>query len=181
MMKRLSATLAAGGLVLAGCSVGEGSGLGTVTITATTYVDAGAPADDAGGAPVAEPGAGAVAQPEAGTVPASQVGGECGTVGDGIRVRAYSATSCEFAMAIYPVAISATYTLQQRGPSAPVADAATGLSVVSPVTGQTYPISCSKSSDGGVLSCRKPDEEKTVGADFSGPTQSYWYSNQSPI
>ncbi|MEX3505229.1 hypothetical protein [Corynebacterium sp. LK2510] len=181
MVKRLSATLAAAGLVLAGCSVGEGSGPGTVTITATTYVDAGAPADDAGGVPASEPGAGAVAQPDAGTVPASQVGGECGTVGDGIRVRAYSATSCEFAMAIYPVAISATYTLHRSSPSAPGADAASGLSVVSPVTGQTYPITCFKTSSGSTLSCYKPDEEKTVGADFSGPTEAYWHSNQSPI
>ena len=154
-------------VVVAGCSAPEEASSEPDTVTLTTTVEA-------------KPAPENTAVPQ--TKEASQVGGFCGTAGDDIEINASSATSCEFALAMYDAAISAEYQMRSVDPNdstAPKAAMARGLQVASPVTGQTYTINCMKSSAGGSLICTQPGDD-TVGATLNGPTPGYWHSDRAP-
>ncbi|QPK84114.1 hypothetical protein G7Y29_04935 [Corynebacterium qintianiae] len=177
MRKSLSAISAFSVLALAGCGAQGEAGPQTVTMTTIAYVDPETPEEQASAGPGERP---ETAEKQT-SIPASQVGGDCGTMENGITVTAYTATSCEFARAIYPVATSATYAPVTKDPTVTALDSVRGLQVASPVTGETYTIDCFKSSAGDTLRCHEPGNEKTVGADYSGPGPAYWHSVQSPI
>lgn len=181
-------------VVLAGCSAPSEPEPEPVTVTSTVLAEPTQPPASADRAENATAAAGA--EPAGTDVPQgwnpSQVGGTCGTVDGGIRVEAKSATSCGFAWELYKAALSATYTGQHDNPSDPTSPTvamARGLRVASPVTGETYPITCFKSSGGETLSCLKLEDgasitlhgDDTVRAEFHGPTPAFWHSQQAPV
>lgn len=91
------------------------------------------------------------------TINASQVGGDCGLTPEGDTILAGSATSCEFAAAMFGPAKKASYTLYQADPTVnPLYTA--NITAKSPVTGESYELSCQISSDLTGLSCRNPDD-----------------------
>lgn len=91
------------------------------------------------------------------TINASQVGGDCGLTPEGDTIFAGSATSCEFAAAMFGPAKKASYALYQADPTVnPLYTA--DITAKSPVTGESYPLTCQISSDLAGLSCRNPDD-----------------------
>lgn len=91
------------------------------------------------------------------TINASQVGGDCGVTPEGDTIFAGSATSCEFAAAMFGPAKKASYSLYQADPTVnPLYTA--NITAKSPVTGESYQLTCQIGSDLAGLSCRKPDD-----------------------
>lgn len=91
------------------------------------------------------------------TINASQVGGDCGVTPEGDTILAGSATSCEFAEAMFEPAKRASYALYQADPTVnPLYTA--NITAKSPVTGESYQLTCQIGSDLAGLSCRKPDD-----------------------
>ena len=91
------------------------------------------------------------------TTNASQVGGDCGLTPEGNAIFAGSATSCEFAAAMFGPAKKASYTRYQADPTVnPLYTA--NITAKSPVTGESYQLTCQIGSDLAGLSCRKPDD-----------------------
>lgn len=91
------------------------------------------------------------------TINASQVGGDCGVTPEGDTIFAGSATSCEFAAAMFGPARKASYALYQADPTVnPLYTAS--ITAKSPVTGESYQLTCQIGSDLAGLSCRKPDD-----------------------
>lgn len=91
------------------------------------------------------------------TINASQVGGDCGLTPEGDTILAGSATSCEFAAAMFGPAKKASYTLYQADPTVnPLYTA--NITAKSPVTGESYQLTCQIGSDLAGLSCRNPDD-----------------------
>ena len=91
------------------------------------------------------------------TINASQVGGDCGVTSEGDTIFASSATSCEFAAAMFGPAKKASYALYQADPTVnPLYTA--NITAKSPVTGESYQLTCQIGSDLAGLSCRKPDD-----------------------
>ncbi|MBE7364201.1 hypothetical protein INS43_03235 [Corynebacterium aurimucosum] len=68
-----------------------------------------------------------------------------------------SATSCEFAAAMFGAAKKASYTLYQADPTvSPLYTA--NITAKSPVTGEKYQLTCQMSRDLAGLACRNPDD-----------------------
>jgi len=102
-------------------------------------------------------------QEEAGeqTINASQVGGDCGVTPEGDTIFAGSATSCEFAAAMFGPAKKASYALYQADPTVnPLYTA--DITAKSPVTGESYQLTCQIGSDLAGLSCRKPGDNSVL-------------------
>lgn len=154
-------------LLVAGCSGGLGEPE-TIVVTETTVVDAPAPES----APEEEPEAEPESEPEPAPEPEQpaapqagafeldpaykgQVGGACGTTPEGYSIRAGGSTSCDFAAALYPQALAATYSMT-RNPEVVSIPKAELYGVVSPVTGQGYDLTCIVGSDLQHLSCTGP-------------------------
>ncbi|OFL17526.1 hypothetical protein HMPREF2785_02380 [Corynebacterium sp. HMSC067D03] len=152
-------------LLLAGCAGGTGEPE-TIVVTSTEVVDAPAPesAPEAEPAPAPEPEAAPApeqpAAPLAGAFeldPAykGQVGGTCGSTAEGYSIRVGGSTSCDFAAALYPQALAATYSMTQNPETVSIPKAEL-YGVVSPVTGQGYDLTCIVGSDLQHLSCSGP-------------------------
>ncbi|OFN34196.1 hypothetical protein [Corynebacterium sp. HMSC072A04] len=95
------------------------------------------------------------------TINASQVGGDCGVTPEGDTIFAGSATSCEFAAAMFGPAKKASYALYQADPTVnPLYTA--DITAKSPVTGESYQLTCQISSDLAGLSCRKPGDNSVL-------------------
>lgn len=114
--------------------------------------------DDAAGEPAAEPAIGALSLDPAHQ---GQIGGECGTTPEGATISVGGSTSCDFAAAVYPHAISAEYTWSNKPglTSVPFTEL---YGVVSPATGGAYDLRCSVGSAGDTLSCSGPDNDPYV-------------------
>ncbi|MBC2682317.1 hypothetical protein [Corynebacterium anserum] len=97
---------------------------------------------------------------------AGQVGGVCGTTVHGDVIKAGDATSCEFAAAIYDVAINATYYPIDPGPEAPQYQHA-DISATSPKTGKTYNLYCEIGAPRHGLGCEQKNN-KSISAYFEG-------------
>lgn len=93
---------------------------------------------------------------------AGQVGGSCDTTTDGKEIRAMQKSSCEFAAAIYDVAISQSYT-SKIGASGNAAYRSPSFQVNRPVTGQSFTIACRVGSDGTGLLCEDPNDTSVGG------------------
>ena len=158
-------------LLLTGCAGGLGEPE-TVNVTVTEVVDA--PEDEADAEddatpeeePAPDPEAEVEPEPEApAPAPAGgfqldpayqgQVGGTCGTTPEGYDIRVGGSTSCDFAAALYPQALAATYSMT-RNPETVSIPKAELYGVVSPVTGQGYDLTCIVGSDLQDLSCMGP-------------------------
>ncbi|PMC71974.1 hypothetical protein [Corynebacterium aurimucosum] len=101
------------------------------------------------------------------TTNASQVGGDCGLTPEGDTILAGSATSCEFAAAMFGPARKASYTLYQADPTVnPLYTA--NITAKSPVTGESYQLTCQIGSDLAGLSCRNPDDNNVFAIFTSG-------------
>lgn len=95
------------------------------------------------------------------TINASQVGGDCGVTPEGDAIFAGSATSCEFAAAMFGPAKKASYALYQADPTVnPLYTA--DITAKSPVTGESYQLTCQIGSDLAGLSCRKPGDNSVL-------------------
>ncbi|OFO22067.1 hypothetical protein HMPREF3056_07170 [Corynebacterium sp. HMSC056F09] len=95
------------------------------------------------------------------TINASQVGGDCGVTSEGDTIFAGSATSCEFAAAMFGPAKNASYALYQADPTVnPLYTA--NITAKSPVTGESYQLTCQIGSDLAGLSCRKPGDNSVL-------------------
>lgn len=95
------------------------------------------------------------------TINASQVGGDCGVTPEGDAIFAGSATSCEFAAAMFGPARKASYALYQADPTVnPLYTA--DITAKSPVTGESYQLTCQIGSDLAGLSCRKPGDNSVL-------------------
>ena len=95
------------------------------------------------------------------TINASQVGGDCGVTPEGDTIFAGSATSCEFAAAMFGPAKKASYALYQADPTVnPLYTA--DITAKSPVTGESYQLTCQISSDLTGLSCRNPGDNSVL-------------------
>ncbi|MEM5985299.1 hypothetical protein CYJ44_003905 [Corynebacterium hesseae] len=95
------------------------------------------------------------------TTNASQVGGDCGLTPEGDTILAGSATSCEFAAAMFAPAKKASYVLHQADPTVnPLYTA--NITAKSPVTGENYQLTCQIGSDLAGLSCRKPGDNSVL-------------------
>lgn len=86
------------------------------------------------------------------TINPGQIGGDCGMTADGMVLKAGDATSCEFAGTMYEAGINAEYRWRQRNPTVNGAYGAE-LTVASPITKETYEISCAIGSDLRYLGC----------------------------
>ena len=183
-MRRAAAVVALiSPLVLAGCSASEGE---VVYVTETSWVEASeqphddvssaapAPAEDPAEAPAedaAEEAAEApAAEPAAGALPLDpahqgQVGGKCGTTPEGAKITVSDTTSCDFAAAVYPHAVSAEYAWSNKPGFTSVPY--TNLSdVVSPITGEAYDLRCNIGSSGDTLSCSGPNNDPRMSYGF---------------
>lgn len=157
-------------LLLAGCAGGTGEPE-TIVVTSTEVVDAPAPESAPEANPETEPEsepapASAPEQPAAPLAGAfeldpaykGQVGGKCGTTPEGAKISVGDSTSCDFAAAVYPHALNATWTWNIHPTMTSVPH--TELSgVVSPVTGGSYDLSCAVGSSGQTMSCEGPDKD----------------------
>ena len=175
-MRRAAAVVALiSPLVLAGCSASEGE---VVYVTETSWVEASeqprddvpsaapAPAEDTAEAPAEEAAEAPAAEPAAGALPLDpahqgQVGGKCGTTPEGAEISVSDTTSCDFAAAVYPHAVSAEYAWSNKPGFTSVPY--TNLSgVVSPMTGEAYDLRCNIGSSGDTLSCSGPNNDPRV-------------------
>ena len=91
------------------------------------------------------------------TINPGQIGGDCGTTADGMTLSAGDATSCEFAGAMYEAGLNAEYRWRQLSPDRNGAYGAE-LTVASPITKETYEISCAIGSDQRYLGCGVYDD-----------------------
>lgn len=158
-------------LLLTGCAGGLGEPE-TVNVTVTEVVES--PEDEADAEadaapeeeePEPEPEPEPEREPEA-PAPAGgfqldpayrgQVGGTCGTTPEGFSIRVGGATSCDFAAALYPQALAATYSMTNN-PEVVSIPKAELYGVVSPVTGEGYDLTCIVGSDLQHLSCSGPN------------------------
>lgn len=164
-------------LLAAGCSSPEGE---TVYVTETSWVDAeGQPAEQPlGDEPSDTPGAEApeapVAAPAAGAVPLDpahqgQIGGKCGTTPEGAEISAGNTASCDFAAAVYPHALSATYIWSNK-PGLTSVPFTNLTGVVSPITGEAYDLRCNVGSSGQTLSCSGPGNDPYMTYTLEGET-----------
>lgn len=99
-----------------------------------------------------------------------QIGGDCGTTAAGVRIKAASATSCEFAKAVYDAALKQTFHHEYAGQLNDVAEHryTARFTAVSPVTGGSYQMVCQEAlvqSQG--MNCVNPAKGKSVGTNFS--------------
>ena len=103
---------------------------------------------------------------EENTTNASQIGGDCGTTPQGDRITAGSATSCEFAVAMFAPASKATYTMTPLEPSNPTVGSlyTAHITAKSPVTGENYDLICRIGSDRADLTCQKPGDRSVSGS-----------------
>lgn len=97
---------------------------------------------------------------------ASQIGGDCGTTPQGYPITAGSATSCEFAVAMFASASKATYTMTPYDPSNPTVGSlyTAHITAKSPVTGENYDLICRIGSDSADLTCAKPGDRSVSGS-----------------
>lgn len=179
-MRRAAAVVALiSPLVLAGCSASEGE---VVYVTETSWVEASeqprddvpsaapAPAEDTAEAPAEEAAEAPAAEPAAGALPLDpahqgQVGGKCGTTPEGAEISVSDTTSCDFAAAVYPHAVSAEYAWSNKPGFTSVPY--TNLSgVVSPMTGEAYDLRCNIGSSGDTLSCSGPNNDPRMSYGF---------------
>lgn len=179
-MRRVAAVVALiSPLVLAGCSASEGE---VVYVTETSWVEASeqprddvpsaapAPAEDTAEAPAEEAAEAPAAEPAAGALPLDpahqgQVGGKCGTTPEGAEISVSDTTSCDFAAAVYPHAVSAEYAWSNKPGFTSVPY--TNLSgVVSPITGEAYDLRCNIGSSGDTLSCSGPNNDPRMSYGF---------------
>ena len=179
-MRRAAAVVALiSPLVIAGCSASEEE---VVYVTETSWVEASeqprddvpsaapAPAEDTAEAPAEEAAEAPAAEPAAGALPLDpahqgQVGGKCGTTPEGAEISVSDTTSCDFAAAVYPHAISAEYAWSNKPgfTSVPYTDL---YGVVSPITGDAYDLSCNIGSSGDTLSCSGPNNDPRMSYGF---------------
>ena len=183
-MRRAAAVVALiSPLVLAGCSASEEE---VVYVTETSWVEASeqprddvssatsAPAEDTMEAPaeeaVEEAADEPAAEPAAGALPLDpahqgQVGGKCGTTPEGAEISVSDTTSCDFAAAVYPHAVSAEYAWSNKPgfTSVPYTDL---YGVVSPITGEAYDLRCNIGSSGDTLSCSGPNNDPRMSYGF---------------
>ena len=171
-MRRAAAVVALiSPLILAGCSTSEPE---VVYVTETSWVEASEqPRDDvpsAAPAPAEESTEGIAEDPASGPAvgalsldPAhqGQIGGECGTTPEGATISVGGSTSCDFAAAVYPHAISAEYAWSNK-PGVTSVPFTELFGVVSPATGGAYDLRCSVGSAGDTLSCSGPDNDPYV-------------------
>lgn len=179
-MRRAAAAVALiSPLILAGCSTSEPE---VVYVTETSWVEASeqprddvpsaapAPAeestDDAAGKPAAEPAVGALSLDPAHQ---GQIGGECGTTPEGATISVGGSTSCDFAAAVYPHALGATYSWTNK-PGVTSVPFTNLTGVVSPITGEAYDLRCNVGSDGSTLSCSGPGDDPLMSYTFAGET-----------
>lgn len=103
---------------------------------------------------------------EENTTNASQIGGDCGTTPQGYPITAGSATSCEFAVAMFASASKATYTMTPYDPSNPTVGSlyTAHITAKSPVTGENYDLICRIGSDSADLTCAKPGDRSVSGS-----------------
>lgn len=103
---------------------------------------------------------------EENTTNASQIGGDCGTTPQGYPITAGSATSCEFAVAMFAPASKATYTMTPYDPSNPTVGSlyTAHITAKSPVTGESYDLVCRIGSDSANLTCQKPGDRSVSGS-----------------
>ena len=103
---------------------------------------------------------------EENTTNASQIGGDCGTTPQGYPITAGSATSCEFAVAMFAQASKATYTMTPLEPSNPTVGSlyTAHITAKSPVTGENYDLICRIGSDRADLTCQKPGDRSVSGS-----------------
>lgn len=103
---------------------------------------------------------------EENTTNASQIGGDCGTTPQGYPITAGSATSCEFAVAMFGPASKATYTMTPYDPSNPTVGSlyTAHITAKSPVTGENYDLVCRIGSDSANLTCAKPGDRSVSGS-----------------
>jgi len=103
---------------------------------------------------------------EENTTNASQIGGDCGTTPQGDPITAGSATSCEFAAAMFAPASKATYTMTPLEPSNPTVGSlyTAHITAKSPVTGESYDLTCRIGSDSADLTCAKPGDRSVSGS-----------------
>lgn len=103
---------------------------------------------------------------EENTTNASQIGGNCGTTPQGHPITAGSATSCEFAAAMFAPASKATYTMTPYAPSNPTVGSlyTAHITAKSPVTGEDYDLICRIASDHADLTCQKPGDRSVSGS-----------------
>lgn len=103
---------------------------------------------------------------EENTTNASQIGGDCGTTPQGYPITAGSATSCEFAAAMFAPASKATYTMTPYDPSNPTVGSlyTAHITAKSPVTGESYDLICRIGSDRADLTCQKPGDRSVSGS-----------------
>ena len=175
-MRRATAVVAlVSPLILVGCSASEGE---VVYVTETSWVDASerprddvpsadpAPAeestDDAAEDPASGPAVGALSLDPAHQ---GQIGGECGTTPEGARISVGGSTSCDFAAAVYPHAISAEYAWSNK-PGVTSVPFTELYGVVSPATGGAYDLHCDIGSAGDTLSCTGPDNDPYMSYGF---------------
>ena len=175
-MRRAAAAVALiSPLILAGCSTSEPE---VVYVTETSWVEASEqPRDDvpsAAPAPAEESTEGVAEDPASGPAvgalsldPAhqGQIGGECGTTPEGATISVGGSTSCDFAAAVYPHAISAEYAWSNK-PGVTSVPFTELFGVVSPATGGTYDLRCSVGSAGDTLSCTGPNNDPRVSYHF---------------
>ena len=190
-MRRAAAVVALiSPLVLAGCSASEGE---VVYVTETSWVEASeqprddvpsaapVPAEDTTEAPAEDAAEEAVeettAEPAAGALPLDpahqgQVGGKCGTTPEGAEISVNDTTSCDFAAAVYPHAVSAEYAWSNKPgfTSVPYTDL---YGVVSPITGEAYDLTCNIGSAGNFLSCYGPNNDPYMSYGFDPGKKDY--------
>lgn len=179
-------------LILSGCSSDTGSQEqpATITVTQTTMAtDSPAPeeqqdpvekqpeSEEKETQEVAPP---SPAQTARYTINPGQIGGDCGTTADGLTLSAGDATSCEFAGAMYEAGINAEYRWRQLRPDINGAYGAE-LTVASPITKETYEISCAVGSDQRYLGCGVYDDNSVHVS--VGPVTDYggWTSRLSIV
>lgn len=100
-----------------------------------------------------------------------QVGGDCGYTEDGLTIHAGDRTSCEFTAAIYDEAKTKVYqrtTSQEDGHD--VLPRAM-FTVTSPVTGETYGMTCRPGSDQSTLTCEN-DKDSELWVQYTIPSGS---------
>lgn len=101
-----------------------------------------------------------------------QIGGDCGTTAYGDTIKAGSKTSCDFAAILFDAALASDWALVAPGPTA-TAIPATTVTATSPVTGDSYTVSCNIGSDSMALWCGNQDDGGPyimVNRDYDNPT-----------
>lgn len=101
----------------------------------------------------------------------SKVGGPCGNTAEGAKLRAYEATSCEFAQAIYQTALKAKFEPLALSPDAtPIPRAS--ISVTSPANNESYDLKCTIGSANTDMDCID-QSDRSVGVSVGFPNAGY--------